>query len=101
LEFHLRYFFIIISFHTFYKESYQEDLNGFSHAEGLDKILVSIFPLEEVEVVKPCEEVINSIDVNEFMEQPSNTVENHIDDFICVQKRGWDVGCFGFDGNPI
>jgi hypothetical protein len=58
-----------------------------SHAEDLDEAL-------EDEVVQTCEEVINSNDTGEFMEQP-------IDDFICVRKHGWDVGCFGFDGDPI
>jgi hypothetical protein len=67
----------------------------------LDETLVSIFSLEEDEVVKPCEEVINSNDIGKFMEQPSDTVDNHIDDFICVWKHGWDIGCFGFDGDPI
>jgi hypothetical protein len=70
LEFHLQDFFITISFHAFYKESYQEDLDEFSHVEGLDETLVSIFPLEEDEVVNPCEEVINSIDVGKFMRNP-------------------------------
>ena len=35
------------------------------------------------------------------MEQPSDRVDDHIDDFICVRKRGWDIGCFSFDRNPI
>jgi hypothetical protein len=68
-----------------YEESYQEDLN-----ETL-----------EYEVVQPCEEVLNSNITSEFVEQPSEIVENHIDYFICVWKHGCDIGCFGYDGDPI
>jgi hypothetical protein len=35
------------------------------------------------------------------MEHPSYMVGNHINDFICVQKHGWDIVFFGFDGDPI
>jgi len=52
----------------------------------------------EDEVVQPCEEVINSNDTGEPIERSSNTIDNHIDDFICAQKRGWDIGCFVFYG---
>jgi hypothetical protein len=63
--------------------------------------LVSIFPLEEDEVFKPFEEVINPSDVGKFMEHPSNTIENYINNFICVHKQGCDIVCFSFDGDPI
>jgi hypothetical protein len=35
------------------------------------------------------------------MEQPSNIVDEHIDDFIQVGRRRWDVGCFIIDRDPI
>jgi hypothetical protein len=35
------------------------------------------------------------------MEHPLNIINNQIDDFIYVRKLGWDIGCFGFDGDPI
>jgi hypothetical protein len=35
------------------------------------------------------------------MEHPSDTIDNHIDDFICVWEHGWDISCFGFDKDPI
>jgi hypothetical protein len=84
-----------------YEEIYQEYLDEVSHAEDPNETLVFTFPLEENEVVQPFEEVTSSSDTGEFMEQPSEKVDNHIDDFICVQKRGWDISCFNFDGDPI
>jgi len=45
--------------------------------------------------------VTSSNVADKFMEYPIDTIDNHIDDFICVWKRGWDVDCFGFDGDPI
>jgi hypothetical protein len=92
-----------------HEESSKKKRNNFNevqHVEDLDE--TSIFILSFDEVVQPCippaqedEEVINSNDADKFMEQPSDTVDNHIDDFICVQKHGWDIGCFGFNGDPI
>jgi hypothetical protein len=35
------------------------------------------------------------------MEQPSNIVDERIDDFIRVGRCRWDVGCFIIDRNPI
>jgi hypothetical protein len=57
--------------------------------------------IEEDEVVKPCEEIISSIDTGKFMEQPSDIVDQHIDDFIHVGRHRWDMGCFTFDGDPF
>jgi hypothetical protein len=82
-----------------YEVSFQEDPDEVSHAEILDKTLVSIFSLEEDGVFKPCEEVITSNDVGKFIEKPLDTVENHIDEFICVLNHGCDIFCFG--GYPI
>jgi hypothetical protein len=35
------------------------------------------------------------------MEQPSNIVDDHIDDFIHTGRFRWDLGCFIFDEDPI
>jgi hypothetical protein len=64
------------------EESFQKDLDEVSLAEGLNETLLSAFPFEENEVLQSCEEVINSYDADEFMEQPSDVVDDHIDDFI-------------------
>jgi hypothetical protein len=63
--------------------------------------LLSSFPFEENEVIQSFEEVINSYDACEFMEQPSDIVDEHIDDFIQVGRRRWDAGCFIIDRYPI
>jgi hypothetical protein len=83
------------------EENFQKDLDEVSLAEGLNETLLSAFPFEENEVIQSCEEVINSYDADEFMEQPSDIVDEHIDDFIQVGRRRWDVGCFIIDRDPI
>jgi hypothetical protein len=83
------------------EESFQEDLDEVSLAEGLKKTLLSTFPFEEDEVVQSCEEVIISYDIGEIMEQPPNIVDNHIDDFIHVGGHRWDFGRFIFYRDPI
>jgi hypothetical protein len=45
--------------------------------------------------------MISSYDTDEFMEQPSYIVDEHIDDFIQVGRRRWDVGCTIIDRDPI
>jgi hypothetical protein len=35
------------------------------------------------------------------MEDLSDMVGQHIDDFIHVGRHGWDMGCFVFYGDPI
>jgi hypothetical protein len=76
------------------EEIYQEDPYEVSHDEDPDKTL-------EDEVVHICEEVIKSNDTCQFMENPLGTIDNHIEDFICVWEHGWDISCFGFDKYPI
>jgi hypothetical protein len=83
------------------EENCQEDLDEFSLAEGLNETLLSSFSFEENEVIQSCEEVINSYDTDEFVEQPSDIVDEHIDDFIQVGRHRWDVGCFIIDRDPI
>jgi hypothetical protein len=63
-------------------ENCQKDLNEVSLAEGLNETLLSSFPFEENEVIQSCEEVISSYGADEFVEQPSDIVDEHIDDFI-------------------
>jgi hypothetical protein len=57
--------------------------------------------IEEDEFVNPCEEIIISIDTGKFMEKPSDTVDQHINDFIHVGRCRWDMRCFTFDRDPI
>jgi hypothetical protein len=83
------------------EENCQKDLDEVSLAEGLNETLLSAFPFEENEVLQSCEEVISSYDADEFVEQPSDIVDDHIDDFIQVGRRRWDVGCFIIDRDPI
>jgi hypothetical protein len=45
--------------------------------------------------------VISPDDTNDFMEDLSNIIGQHIDDFIHVGKCGWDMGSFVFYGDPI
>jgi hypothetical protein len=35
------------------------------------------------------------------MKQLMDTVDDHIDHFIRIGKRRWDMSCYIFDGNPI
>jgi hypothetical protein len=67
----------------------------------LNETLLSSFPFEENEVIHSCEEVINSYDADEIMEQPLDIVDDHIDDFIQTGRCKWDLGCFIFYGDPI
>jgi len=64
------------------EENCQNDLNEIALAEGLNETLISVFPFEENEVLQCCEEVIISCDADEFVEQPSDIVDEDIDDFI-------------------
>jgi hypothetical protein len=47
------------------------------------------------------EEVTSPNDTNNFMEDPSDMVDHHIDDFIYIGRCRWDVSCFIFYGDPI
>jgi hypothetical protein len=69
---------------------------------------VSIFSLDEGEVIHPClpsthehKKIIVFNDTNDIVEDPSYVVDQHIDDFIHVGRRRWDVVCFTFDKDPI
>jgi hypothetical protein len=89
-------------FHEFgNEEKFQKDLDEVSFVEGMNETLLSDFYFEGNKVIQSCEELITSYDVDEFVEQPSDIVENHIDDFIQVGRRGWDVVCFIIDKYPI
>jgi hypothetical protein len=83
------------------EENFQKDLDEVSLAEDLNETLSSIVPFEEDEFIQLCEEVINFYDVDEIMEQPPDTVDDHIDDFIQIGRCKWDLGCFIFYGDPI
>jgi hypothetical protein len=47
------------------------------------------------------EEMVSFNDTNDFMEDLSDTVDQHIDYFIHVERSGWDIGCYSFGGDPI
>jgi hypothetical protein len=89
-------------FHEFgNEENYQRDLNEVSLAEGLNEMLLLDFPFEENEFLQSCEEVINSYDEDEFMQQPPDIVDDHIDVFIQTGRCRWDLGYFIFYRYPI
>jgi hypothetical protein len=70
-------------FHDFgNEERCQKDLDEVSLAEGLNEMLLSDFPFEGNKVIQSCEKVISSYDADEFVEQHSDIVDDHIDDFI-------------------
>jgi hypothetical protein len=64
------------------EENCQKYLDEVSLAKGLNETLSSTVPFEEDEVIQYCEEVISFYDADEIMEQPPDTVDDHIDDFI-------------------
>jgi hypothetical protein len=45
--------------------------------------------------------MINISDSNDLLEDPSNVVDQYIDDFIHVGRHRWGVGCIIFYGDPI
>jgi hypothetical protein len=45
--------------------------------------------------------MINISDTNDILEDPSDVVDQHIDDFIHVGRRRWVVGYIIFYGDPI
>jgi hypothetical protein len=59
-----------------------------SLAKGLNETLIYVVPFEKNE------EVITSYDADAFMEKPSLIVDYHIDDFICIGRRRWDMSCY-------
>jgi hypothetical protein len=88
-----------------HEESCQEDIDD----EDLDVTSVSIFSLDEGEVIHPClppthedkKIIIGSNNTDDLVEDPSDVVDQHIDDFIHVGRHRWDVVCFTFDKDPI
>jgi hypothetical protein len=87
-----------------HEESCQEDLDD----EDLDETSVSIFSLDEGEVIHPFlplahedKKIIGFNDTYDLVEDPSDMVDQHIDDFIHVRRCRWDVVCFTFDKDPI
>jgi hypothetical protein len=83
------------------EENFKKDLHEVSLAEGLNETLLSTFPFEESKVLESCEEVINSYDADELVEQPLDIVDDHIDDFIQFGRRRWDVVFFIINREPI
>jgi len=71
---------------------------------------MSIFILlfNQDEVVQPFfppvhedEEAMSLNDIDDSVEDPSDVVDHHINDFIYIGRHRWDVRFFVFDGDPI
>jgi hypothetical protein len=45
--------------------------------------------------------IIGFNDTNDLVEDPSEVVDQHVDDFIHVRRHIWEVVCFNFDKYPI
>jgi hypothetical protein len=93
-----------------HEESFQEeeDPDEVQHPDEQKDTLASMLPLDKDEVIQPCfppahedEEVISPNDANAFVKDLSDLDDLHIDDFIQVGRRRWDVGCFIIDRDPI
>jgi hypothetical protein len=93
-----------------HEESFQEeeDPKEVQHPDEQDETLVSFLPLDEDEVVLPYlfpahedEEMISLDDADDLVENLSDVVDQHIDDFIHVGRRRWDASCFIFYRDPI
>jgi hypothetical protein len=95
-----------------YKESYQEDLDEFSHVENLDdtfdedKALISILPLDEY--VHACtppthedKEMVILSHAYGLMKEPLDMVDEHINTFIHTGRRRWYFGLLIFYIDPI
>jgi hypothetical protein len=77
------------------------------HTENPDETSIPILSLDEDEVAQPCfppahkdEEVISPKDADGSMGDLSDMVDQHLDDFIHIGRRRWDMG-FTFDRDPI
>jgi hypothetical protein len=86
----------------------EEDSHEMQHVKNSNETSTSSLSFDEDEVVQPRfspahedEEVIGPDDANDFMEDLSEMVGQHIDDFIQVGRHRWDVGYFIFDRDPI
>ena len=61
-----------------------------------DEVFQTYFPPSHEE-----KEMISLDDTNDLVQDLSNMVDLHIDDFIQVGRRRWDMSCFNIDRNPI
>jgi hypothetical protein len=82
----------------------KNNLDEAQHVEASFSLLL----LDEDEVVQTClppahedEETISLDDTDDLVQDPSDMVDLHIDDFIQVGRRRWDVSCFSIDRDPI
>jgi hypothetical protein len=106
-----------------YEESFQEDPDEAYHVEDFeeafneDEVLSLNDPDEDIQaVIPPTHQEENTMSYDPFedlddslfhdpgsegaLEEPSDTVDQHIDTFIQIGKCGWDMGLFTFDGDP-
>jgi len=82
----------------------KKNLDEAQHVEASFSLLL----LDEDEVIQTClppahedEENISLDDKNDLVQDPSDMVDIHIDDFIQVGRHRWDVSCFSIDIDPI
>jgi hypothetical protein len=82
----------------------KKNLDEVQHVEASFSLLL----LDEDEVVQTClplahedEETISLDDTDDIVQDLSDMVDLHIDDFIQVGRRRWDVSCFSIDRDPI
>jgi hypothetical protein len=106
-----------------YEESFQEDHDEAYHVEDSeeafneDEVLSLNDPNEDIQAIIPLTrqeektmsyDPFKDLDDNLFhdpgsegaLQEPSNTFGHHIDTFIQIVKRGWDMILFTFDGDP-
>jgi hypothetical protein len=46
-------------------------------------------------------EMVNFSHTNDLMKEPLDVVDEHIETFIHIRRRRWDMGCFVFNEDPI
>jgi hypothetical protein len=74
-----------------YEESFQEDPDEAYHVEDQEENTMSYDPFEDLD---------DNLFHDPGSEEASDAVNQHIDTFIQIGKRGWDMSLFTFDGDP-
>jgi hypothetical protein len=90
------------------KHIHEESCQEYVDDEDLDETSISILLLDEGEVIHTCfppthqdKKIFGFNDTNDLVEDPFDVVDQHIDDFIHVERHRWDVVCFNFDKIPF
>jgi hypothetical protein len=81
--------------------------NNYDKAQHIE-VPLSFISLDDGEVVQTClppahkdNGTISPNDKNDLVQNLSDTIDLHIDDFIQVEICRWDVSCFSIDSEPI